>query len=417
MYDTQYFQKRSKIVKPLQAIVLSFVLAFGTICPQALAEESVLLLTQQSQESFKDCDRDEQQARQAIAATPSEPQPYLDLANALVCLDRFEDAIAAYQTAIERYRQANRTDPFADSGIIYAYFGLAKTLVEQDRLEEAFSAYRQAIELDPIYGHLVNLLPVRDFSPLGEPITDAFRGDGYYAAVRAEESSDASAYYELGQALEGKNRWADATAAYRKAIEQSPNFAHAHNALGRALYRQNRVDDAIAAYDQALQLNPELVWAYYNLGQALAKQNRIDDAIAALRKVIAFHPGLDNLPGIKDQILYSTLGEMLAEQGNREAALDAYNRAIAIQPENGYTYLYLGRVLLDSNRLEEAVVALRKAASTISAQEERVQAYLSLGEALMNQRKLEDARAAIDEASAILRNWAESQRDPRYLEP
>jgi len=365
-----------------------------------------------------DCVEAERVARQTIQTSPDFPDPYLELGDALVCLQRPDDAIAIYQQAIEQFQ----ADPDLLPWTIAAYFKLADVQVQQHQIEAALSTYRQAIERDPIYGFLVNVFSHRHYSPLGEPITDfGLRGyDAYGGAVRADSSTEASMYYELGQTLVIHNRLPEAITAYQQAIALSPTFAYAHLALGQVLYQANQPGEAIATYQEALRLNPDLVWGYYGLGQVYAQQGQTAEAIVQFRQVIGFHTGLDTLgEAVKENIAYSLLGDVQREQGNLEGAIAAYREAIARWPQDGFVRISLGRALREQGQEEEAISVLQDALASIpeTAIRPRAVAYTELGQALAQQGQREEAIAAFQSALATDPDFTEAQEYLQQLAP
>lgn len=72
-----------------------------------------------------------------------------------------------------------------------------------------------------------------------------------------------------GNALRGVGRFAEAEAAFRKALEQDASDAKAHSNLALALQDQGRVDEAVAGFAKAVALAPGLAQLRANLGGAL----------------------------------------------------------------------------------------------------------------------------------------------------
>jgi Ca-activated chloride channel family protein len=74
-----------------------------------------------------------------------------------------------------------------------------------------------------------------------------------------------------GNKLFNKQKYADAEAAYKKALEKKNNFPEAIFNLGDAVYKQERYDDAIAQYELAAKTltDPKLKGqAYHNIGNS-----------------------------------------------------------------------------------------------------------------------------------------------------
>ena len=72
-----------------------------------------------------------------------------------------------------------------------------------------------------------------------------------------DRGGGARAHYNLGNTLGAEGRFAEAIAAYRRAIALDPSLLPAHANLGRALQSSGDVDGAIKAYQAALAIDPK----------------------------------------------------------------------------------------------------------------------------------------------------------------
>ncbi len=109
----------------------------------------------------------------------------------------------------------------------------------------------------------------------------------------AAESDDTQhvIFANLGGALAGAGRHADAADAYQTAILLAPAEAGYYNNLGVAYGNAGQIDEAIEALDQAAQLRPEIGGdAYYNLGVLLTNSGRMADAAGAYERAIELDP-------------------------------------------------------------------------------------------------------------------------------
>ncbi len=124
--------------------------------------------------------------------------------------------------------------------------------------------------------------------------------------------------YNLGNALTGAGRLAEATVTYRQAIGLKPDYAMAHFKLGWVLGEQRQLDEAIAVCRRSIELKPDFADAHYKLGNFLDDAGRPDEAEAAYRKAIALRP--DHAESHCD------LGMALFKQGKLAAALSSLER-------------------------------------------------------------------------------------------
>ncbi len=95
--------------------------------------------------------------------------------------------------------------------------------------------------------------------------------------------------YERACALEATSADA-ASAVYRTALEQEPDFPDAHVNLGRLLHEAGDIYAALVHYRAALALRPGDTTAAFNIGVALEDLGATTDAIAAYRRALECNP-------------------------------------------------------------------------------------------------------------------------------
>src|SRR5262249_49092046 len=88
-----------------------------------------------------------------------------------------------------------------------------------------------------------------------------------------------------------ENRFEEAEAAARRALELKPDFPNALDNLGNTLSEQGRLEEADAAYRRVLALEPKRVETLINRGFTLAEAGRFDDAETAYLDALRLHPG------------------------------------------------------------------------------------------------------------------------------
>jgi len=90
----------------------------------------------------------------------------------------------------------------------------------------------------------------------------------------------------LGNMAQQQWLWAEAEAAYRRALELSPNNAEAHAAFATWLSSQGRTEEAISSCRRARELDP-LAISGSDLAWTLFYARRYDDAARELHSVLA----------------------------------------------------------------------------------------------------------------------------------
>jgi Flp pilus assembly protein TadD/O-antigen ligase len=174
-------------------------------------------------------------------------------------------------------------------------------------------------------------------------------------------------HHMLGLVSLDLNRFAEAEAALRRAVELHPNNAPALRLLGYALYRRHKPQEAVQALRRSLALDPLetepyawLAHSHYELGleqegegRAQAAQDHFLQAVQAWQQALAFNA--ENIDYMR------SLGIAYMKAGQAEEAVSLLERAAQRQPEDGLIQGNLGAAYLRQGRLEQAEQALRRA--------------------------------------------------------
>jgi predicted O-linked N-acetylglucosamine transferase (SPINDLY family) len=118
-----------------------------------------------------------------------------------------------------------------------------------------------------------------------------------YERSLACDASNADTHYNRANALQARNRDADAVASYDVALGLRPAFPQAWQNRGVALSHLARYADAIASLDRAIALDASYVDAWINRGNAQRAQDRDDEALASYARAMAIAPDTEFLRG------------------------------------------------------------------------------------------------------------------------
>ncbi len=226
--------------------------------------------------------------------------------------------------------------------------------------------------------------------------------EAYQMSIRLGRSST-YLMYRLGLGLEERlGRYADAEAAYRKALELDPEYACAHRRLGDLLqFHLGRYEEAEAAYRRAMDLDPTDAYPHDVLGNLLHHRlGRCEEAEAVYRKAMELDP--------RDAYPHRGLGDLLQYRlGRYEEAEAAYRKALELDPMDANSHNGLGNLLQHRlGRYEEAEAAYRKA---IELDPKYARPYGGLGNLLQfHSGRYEEAEAAYRKAIEL---------DPKYARP
>lgn len=228
----------------------------------------------------------------------------------------------------------------------FAHCNMGNALLGLQRLDDALASYDRALQLAP---DLVLALYNR-----GNVLLDQKRyaeALASYDSVLAKDSTIAQALCNRGNALLGLQLHQQAFDSFSRALAQEPRLTEAICNQGIALEAMNRLDEAIACYLKALQINPNFASAYNNLGSALQKQKRFEEAIACYRRSIELRPDYTEA--------YNNLGTALQEAGMLENAMSCYATALQLKPDYISAMANLGAALQQNKRFDDAAACYR----------------------------------------------------------
>jgi len=196
----------------------------------------------------------------------------------------------------------------------------------------------------------------------------------FQAALDREATSD-EAYLGLARAQARGGAAQTAEATYQRAIALRPEYWATHVWLGTFYREQGRYAEAARAYEAALPLTPDNARVYYVLGGLYFTVGRYDDAIAACRKSVALQPSVP---------AYGNWGATLARLRRFTEAVDVYERARSLGPEDYRLVGNLARAYYWSNRRTEARAmyehAARLALQTLGVNPQDLDARISLAD-------------------------------------
>ncbi|MDF3415565.1 tetratricopeptide repeat protein [Sulfitobacter sp. M57] len=293
----------------------------------------------------------------------------------LAQLERHEDALAVLQTSF-----GDATDPELDqmivalkakeplpftlvrdakSGIAEVFFTFAAVLKSETAGDYYVLLYsRVARFLRP--GHVDALLLT---AGLLENLGQNDLAIEEYKAVPADDPAFHVA--ELGRAdtLRRSGKEDQAIEVLEQLARSHGDLAVVHSTLGDVQRGQGNFADAIAAYDRAIARIADTARArwvlYYSRGIAYERSGNAEMSEADFRAALAINP---EQPQVLNYLGYS----MVEQNRNLEEALDMIERAVAASPQSGYIVDSLGWVLYRMGRYEEAVAHMERAVELVA---------------------------------------------------
>jgi tetratricopeptide (TPR) repeat protein len=235
----------------------------------------------------------------------------------------------------------------------------------------------------------------------------------------------------LGQLRTQQGRYEEARRAYEAAIEQQPNlpdavigiaWAHAHggnaaeaeallqkaielrprhwvgyNYLGRFYFEHGRYAQATKCFRKVVELVPDSARGWTNLGGSYFQMDRLRDALAAYHRSIEYRVTATAL---------TSLGTVHFYLGNFMEAVDVFERAVLLEPDNPMCWGNLGDGCRWASGLEARSQEAHERAMTLQRRLLQVnpddpERWAWLAEWLAKRGRVAEAKSAIERALTL----------------
>ncbi len=133
--------------------------------------------------------------------------------------------------------------------------------------------------------------------------------------------------------------WQSEIALWENAVERHPEAARALSMLGIQYGAVGRRSDAINAYRKAIAAKPAFAEAHVNLGSAYVEEGLLDEGMNEFMKATS----LRNMDAIDTANLYINIGYCFERKGMPDRAIEFYNYALPMVPDDAGVYFFLGR--------------------------------------------------------------------------
>ena len=296
-----------------------------------------------------------------IAHNPEALGAHVNLAQALIDERRYEEAVAAGETAV-----AQRP------GFLHAHVNLAIALDHLGRFEEAEHHFRRAAEIAP---------------------------------------AESAPHARLGDLLSRRGQPEAAEQHLRRALELTPGDRQVLRNLAKLL-AQDKPQEALALYDRLLALGAQDAATHTARADLLFRLTRYDEAIAAWQRL------LPHVPPEAAFALHISMGRAeWAKSNDADATAPHYERALAIDPQHASVLGDLASLRIGQERYQDAQAlfqrAIEQAPDSATLHAGKGYALYRLGQAAAAIESLERALTLdpmLQQAHAHLALARESQR-------
>lgn len=265
-------------------------------------------------------------------------------------MDDLQKAYTAYQQALYHLPNPNEPKLWYGIGILYDRYG------SLDHAEEAFTS---VVRMDPSY-EKVNEIYFRlgiiyKLQGQYEASLECFR---YILNNPPPPLTEMDIHFQIGLVFEQQGEFNRAKDVYERVLAETPNHAKVLQQLGWLFLQPatGYVDhvQAVKLLSQSLGSDPNDPQSWYLLGRAYVSAEEYNDAYEA------YQQGLYR--DSKNAILWCSIGILYYQIDQFRDALGAYSRSIRINPYIPEVWLNLG-ILYESsnNQVDDAIDAYKRA--------------------------------------------------------
>jgi len=303
------------------------------------------------------------------------------ITSALYNIGVIQSATGDTSTAISALRQAaERSDDPSNS---WLYLG--RTYIDEGKYSDAIYALNRAVDANPENGAA--------YFYLGNALADTGDNQGAFNALVNAVTYDpenSMAWENLGLVLFLSENYIDAAPAFVDAVRLDPENGNAWSYFARTLWYNGDENGAVQAFDRAFALIEDPDATLLNdYGTALNDVRRYNEALDAFDRAIALD---NNVPDF-----WFNKGNVLNNLGESEQSLTAYQRAVSMEP-SPLGYNHIGLLYL---KLQDYENALKSFDSALNLNSRLSDVWTSKAQALYHLARYQEALQAVESALAI----------------
>jgi superkiller protein 3 len=198
----------------------------------------------------------------------------------------------------------------------------------------------------------------------------------------------------------------EALSKFNQAIARRQHYTPAYERLGALYEREEQWTKALEAYREASALAPESPLYRYKVGAIHKQLDQYKESAEQLEAAVELQcdDGAGAALPFNRDAAYGQLGEVYEIQQRYDEALQAYEQALQMAPQEVAHHARIGRLCRKLGHLDKALLHVRK---MVELEPENPAAHYELGRTYEAREEFDDALAAYLEAA---------ERDPQMAE-
>jgi protein O-mannosyl-transferase len=174
----------------------------------------------------------------------------------------------------------------------------------------------------------------------------------------ASEPNEFILHDALGDAYWLRGDWAPAEREWKESLRLHPDYFRPINALGALCAKQQRYDEAEAYFRRAIELDSNNAEAHLNLGGIYAEKGNMDLAESQFRIALSISP--------LNVTAHNVLGKLYYDSGRLQEAEEQFRESIQVEP-NLAAFDHLGYIYAKWGKWDQAEAAFKSALAMNSA--------------------------------------------------
>ncbi|MEO0205819.1 MAG: tetratricopeptide repeat protein [candidate division WOR-3 bacterium] len=245
----------------------------------------------------------------------------------------------------------------------YSRFYIARINLEQSHYDEAQQAIEEAIKINPDF---IELWVYAGFIALDKK---DYRSAKYYFTEAAYRNADLTQiYYLLGAVSEMDSAFVDAYYYYKKTIMLNPSSISGLAAFANLCDRLGKKNEALATFEKIIKIDSTDANALNYVGYTYAENaESLDYALELIERALSIEPN--------NGYIIDSRGWVYYQQGDYESALSDLKKANELV-EDAVILEHLGDVYVKLNEIEKAIEAYKKVLN-LEPKNKKVKAKLS----------------------------------------
>ena len=362
------------------------------------------------------------QLEEAIEINPNNAAWHFNAGLTLDAMDRFDDAIEAYQKALEQ----DGDDPEILNSLAVDYTRIGK-------YDLAISTFENIQQIDPGFepGYCNRIITYTE-------IDDHDKAEEMFYTAQQLSPDCPICFYNIGNSLFSRQNYKKAIWCWEKTAEIEPThpqinyrIAQAHWADGNmelanrffleelrnnpgsidvildfGIFLLKNADNSSAAekFNRIIELDPDFAQAYFYLAEIALNDDNNDKATELYLEALSKNP---KLSGPKFR-----LAQIAIEAGNKSQAMDFLKQECELDIDDVDVLFSMGIMFME---LDELDLSMNCYLRIIDEDPENVDAFYHLGSALSKEGEYEGALQFLEHAVNIGKDDAETLADNAYL--